>query len=171
MAEKKKLFGNVGGNSFRLLTEGMEVTVDRPHGTEQVREGLKKVLANGGAQISYQRLQNVGYGYIKDITTAAKCALREARELAEEFGYTDDQQNGKFVKEDSVENEPYVPGQNKNSESDMSNPAEKREVQIGNEIIRLTQPMVNKISDEDWEKYVTPIQTLAKELIRMHGQE
>jgi hypothetical protein len=157
MAEKKKLFGNVGGNSFKLLTEGMEVTTERQQGTEQVREGLKKVLANGGSQISYKVLQNVGYGYIKDITTAAKCALREARELAEEFGYKDDQNNAKFVKENDVESVPYKKG----NESDMSNPEEKREVQIGKEILKLC---------DGYNDNYSKIATLAQELIDMHSK-
>ena len=158
MAEKKKLFGNVGGNQFRLITEGMEYNSDKPHGHEQVREGLKKVFSNGGKEISYQRLQYVGLGYIKDVTQAARCALREAKQLAEEFGYQDDENSQKFVK-----------AYESHDESDMNNPEETREVQIGNEILKLTQPLVNRISDEDWQKFVTPIQVLAKELIQMHG--
>ncbi len=171
MSENKKLFGNVGGNQFRLLTEGMEVTVDRPQGTEQVREGLKKVLANGGSEISYHRLQNVGYGYIKDITTAAKCAIREARELAEEFGYKDDENNAKFVKEDGENVRPKSMGglSTVGSESDMSNPAEKREVQIGKELIKLAKHYIDNPDDGDARDILSDVVKFGNELIQMHS--
>lgn len=54
-------------------------------------------------------------------------------------------------------------------ETDMNNPEEKREVQIGKEIISKTQHLVQYIPQEEWAKLVTPIQALAKELIKMHG--
>jgi hypothetical protein len=169
MSEKKKLFGNVGGNQFRLLTEGMDVTTDKPQGTEHIREGLKKVLANGGREISYKRLQNVGYGYIKDITIAAKCAIHEARELAKDFGYKDDQNNAKFVKENDIEHEPYIPGENKD-EKDMSNPAEKREVQIGKSIISICDAYIGSSEDEAMDADMKEIRKFALELIKIHGQ-
>jgi hypothetical protein len=118
-------------------------------------------------------------GYIKDINTAKRVALEEARILAKEYGFSENYEESKFVKEDGemsdydrgdYENGKPPVSTKKNSETYMSNPEEKREVQIGKEILNRTQILVNKISDEDWEKYVTPIQTLAQELIKMHGQ-
>jgi len=155
MSEKKKLFGNVGGNQFRLLTEGMEVTADRPQGTEQVREGLKKVFINGGGEISYKRLQNVGLGYIKDVTVAARCALREAKQLAEEFGYEDDEGNKQFVKKESQ------------SDSGETATDEKREVQIGKEILKLCKGLGFDMES----KTKSEIQRLASELIQLHEGE
>jgi hypothetical protein len=91
----KKIFENVGGNRFRLITESMTETIQ---GAELVREGLKKVFSAGGQGITYTRIENVGLGYIKDVTTARKCALQEAKELASQYGYEDDENTETFVK-------------------------------------------------------------------------
>lgn len=91
--KQRKLFENVSGNQFRLITEG----VVRSEST-LVQEGLKKVFASADKEISYQRLQNIGVAYIRDISDAPRIAIREARELASQFGYEDDEANAKFVK-------------------------------------------------------------------------
>jgi len=153
MKNQKKLFSNVGGNQFKLLTESIETNYDKPPGTDLVREGLKKVFSNGSGEISYKRLQNVGLGYIKDVTQATKCALREAKEMAGEFGYKDDESNEKFVKEEES-----------HDETDMSNTEEKREVQIGKEIINLTGHL-----QKGGLTQLSQIRKLAQELIQMHG--
>ena len=91
----KKLFENVGGNKFKLITESISEPIK---GSDLVREGLKKVFANSDIEVSYHRLANVGLGYIKDITEAKKCAIQEAREIASDFGFQDDEYNQKFIK-------------------------------------------------------------------------
>ena len=147
----RKIFENVNGNQFRLITEGV-IADENPKG-KMVREGLKKVFGSGEKVLSYKRLQGVGLGYIKSVEEAKKCAIQEARELAKEYGYSDQEESQKFVKED---------------ETDMSDPVEKREVQIGKEIIRLTAKLVTAVPEEVWDELVTPIQTKAKELIALH---
>ena len=88
-----KLFEHISGNKFKLITESTDPA------SKLIREGLKKVFAAvEGNEISYQRVQGVGLGYIKDITDARKCALQEAREVAGEFGFEDCESDSKFVK-------------------------------------------------------------------------
>jgi len=132
-------------------------------------------LSNGGKEISYKRLQNVGLGYIKDVTQAARCALREAKALAEEFGYQDDENNQKFVKENdfsklSAENPEHSRAkvgsdEGEHEESDTSNSEEKREVQIGKEIVKLTG-----YGELDIDK-TQRVRELAQELIALHRGE
>lgn len=93
----KKLFENVSGNQFRLITEGV-IADENPKG-KLIREGLKKVFANGGNKLSYTYVANIGLGYIKDVTEARKCAIQEAREIAKDYGYTDNESTQTFVKE------------------------------------------------------------------------
>lgn len=159
---KNVLFENVKGNQFRLLKEATNVN------ESLVASGVKKVFMNAGQlPISYNRIEAVGLGYIKDITTAKQIALSEARMLAKEFGYQDNQEDAKFIKGSED-----MPAKNEeHDETNMKNPEEKREVQIGKEIISKTQHLVNIIPEDDWAKYVTPIQALAKELIKMHGAQ
>jgi hypothetical protein len=142
----KRIFENVGGNKFKLLTEGVGEQVDL---SKLVREGLKKVFSAGSSELSYRRVEGVGLGYIKSISDASKTALQEARVMAPRYGYEDDENNAKFVKTEDA-----------HAESDMSNPEEKREVQIGREIIKLCQGTDANFPD---------IMELAKELIQMHG--
>lgn len=159
---KTVLFENVGGNQFKLLKES--VTKNE----SLVASGVKKVFMNSDkAPIPYKRIEAVGLGYIKDITEAKRISLDEARILAKEFGYKDSENDAQFVKDSPNP----LPLKQENDETDMNNPEEKREVQIGKEIINRTQHLVNIIPEDDWAKYVTPIQELAKELIKMHGQQ
>jgi hypothetical protein len=146
---KQKLFENVGGNNFRLITENVEES-----NAKNVREGIRKVFSTGKGQISYKLIQNVGLGYIKDVNEAKKCALQEARFVAKECGYMEDEGNSKFVK-----NEVH-------DESDMSNPAEKREVQIGKEIL---QALENINASSGSGSLLEDIRKLATELIQMHS--
>jgi hypothetical protein len=172
---KNKLFENIGGNRFKLLTE------ERNINESLIASGVKKVFMNAGGPISYKQIESVGMGYIKDINTAKKVALQEARILAKEFGYKEDENKAKFVKENDfskldAQNPEHALAKRTSDEpahdeTNMENPEEKREVQIGREIIKKTQSLVNVISDEDWAKYVTPIQKLARELIEIHGQQ
>jgi hypothetical protein len=88
-----KLFEHVSGNKFKLITESVDSA------SNLIREGIKKVFAAvDGNEISYQRVQGVGLGYIKDITEARKCALKEAREIASDCGFEDCESDSKFVK-------------------------------------------------------------------------
>jgi hypothetical protein len=87
----KKLFESVGGNKFKLLTESVK-------GQEHVASGLKKVFSGGNPKISYKQVESVGLGYINDVGTAQRVALQEAKEMASQFGYKDDENAKQFVK-------------------------------------------------------------------------
>lgn len=143
----RKLFENKGGNKFKLLTEDIG-------GEQLVTSGLKKVFQNAEGDLSYGRVEGVGLGYIKDVSTAQRVALETAREIAGQFGYTDDPNTEKFVKGDSV---------TEHEESDVSNPEEKREVEIGKEILNLVS--LNDLTDH---RTIMKISELAQELIKMH---
>ena len=93
----KRLFENKGGKNFKLLTEN-QVAND-----SLVQSGLEKVFKNGGQEISYDVIENVGLAYIKDVRTAQETAVRVARELASKFGFTDDENSEKFVKSNTGE--------------------------------------------------------------------
>jgi len=158
MKNQKKLFENISGNQFKLITESVTETIQ---GSELVREGLKKVFANGGKEISYQRIANVGMGYIKDVSTARKCALQESINLAPSYGYTPDDNNQKFVKEVDV------------SPETEKTPEEGREVQIGKEIIDIAWKLAGQHGTvppyESFIEGLRKINVLANELIQMHG--
>jgi hypothetical protein len=94
---KQKLFENIGGNTFKLITESVDEV--NPN-AKLVRSGLKKVFSAGDKTLSYKRLQGVGLGYIKSVEEAKKTAIQEARELAKEYGYMDNESAQAFVKED-----------------------------------------------------------------------
>ena len=149
----EKLFENVNGNQFKLISEG--ITEDEPK-SSLIRKGLRKVFSEGEKEYSYKKLQGVGLGYIRNVSEAKKCALKEARELALEFGYKDEEEEQKFVKK---ENHP---------ETDMSNPEESREVKIGKAILQAISDRTTwgTSSDVTFRK----IKELAQELIKMHGQ-
>ena len=170
----KQLFKKTGNNNFQLLTEN---TVIQPKTNEvvQLSNGLKKIFTEGVSEISYNKVQNMGFGFIKDIHSAKLVALEESRILAEEFGYRDDVDNKKFIKEDGEGegfydpqtgrpslHDPFIP-QSGNDETDLSQPEEKREVQIGKELIDI---MDNRTKHPDLSG---DIKKLANELIQMHG--
>src|ERR1039458_9686004 len=130
---KQKLFENIGGNTFKLITESIDEV--NPN-AKLVRSGLKKVFSAGNKSLSYKRLQGVGLGYIKSVEEAKKTAIREARELAKEYGYMDNENAQAFVKEDDHDS----------PETNADTPEEKSEVRIGNEIIKICNgPDVNLI--------------------------
>jgi hypothetical protein len=154
----KKLFENVDGNRFKLISESIEESEPK---SSLVRKGLKKVFSEGEKEYSYKRLEGVGLGYIRNVSDAKKCALQEARELALEFGYKDNEEESKFVKE------------NGHGESDMSNPKEAREVQIGKEILNIASKYGLRTSQHDLPEEVSKagfdrIGKLAQELINIH---
>ena len=168
---KQKLFENVGGNQFKLITESVEDVIPN---VSLVREGLKKVFGAGSKELTYKRLHGVGLGYIKHVEDAKKTAIQEARILAKEYGYTDNEDSQKFIKEDgemsdydrgSYENE-RSPVSTSHSETDMSNPSEAREVQIGKQIINLLQG--TKGIAKDYQEQKQQAIGLAQELIQMH---
>ena len=94
----KKLFENVEGNRFKLISESIEESLEPK--SSLIRKGLKKVFSEGEKEYSYRKVEGVGLGYIRDVSEAKKCAIQEARELALEFGYKDNEKEAKFVKED-----------------------------------------------------------------------
>lgn len=142
---KQKLFENHGGNTFKLITEGIgEVNPN----AKLVRSGLKIVFSAGNKSLSYKRLQGVGLAYIRSVEEAKKTAIQEARILAEEYGYTDDEYAQKFMKED---------------DANTNEPTEAREVQIGKEIIRAIKG--------SQEPDLSHIIALAYELIKIHSAD
>lgn len=147
MNTKQQLFENVGGNKFKLLTENISESKGN-----QVRGGLKKVFSSADREISYNRLQSIGLGYIREVSEAMKFALQEAKELAPEFGYKDDQANAKFIKEETETVE--------RPESE-----EKEEVQIGENIITLVNSFPDKIKSSS---ITESIKELAEKLISLH---
>lgn len=154
---KQKLFENVGGNNFRLITENVEESKSK-----LVREGLRKVFGGGKQQITYQFVQNVGLGYIKDVNEARKCALEEARIVAKECGYMEDEAQAKFVKEEDFHDETNA------APSYDNKSREQREVQIGKAILL----NISYIRDgENSSNAIDDIEKLAQELIQMHGAQ
>ena len=151
---KQKLFKNVEGNSFRLITESITETVK---GADLVREGLKKVFSAGGTQIPYRRLENVGLGYIKDVSEATKIALQESRILAKEYGYVDEEGSQSFIRETP------------HPEANMANPEEKREVQIGKTILDVIRELDGERDLANFSRGLLEISKLAEELLKMHG--
>jgi len=176
---KQKLFENVGGNSFKLITESIDEV--NPN-TKHVREGLKKVFGAGSKSLSYKRLQGVGLGYIKSVSEAQKTAIQEARILAKEYGYTDNENSQQFVKEfqradgTDTSNPPHDYGSVKNNSAETgANHEESREVQIGKEILAITnkyglRTSSNDLPEETSKAGFDAIGKLAQELIQLHGQ-
>ena len=159
----KKLFENVGSNKFKILTESNQSKI------EMVESGLRKVFSNSDKEISYHRIQTVGLGYINGVTEAQQISLKTARRLCESFGYKDDEYNAKFVKETDTPGEGY--DSPFSDEFDMSKSEEKREVQIGKEIVRIVDGAYEHVLDDELlNKDFDAIQKLANELIKMHGQ-
>jgi hypothetical protein len=74
------------------------------NGEELVASGMKKVFANahetGAKTLSYNQVEAVGLGYIKDVSTAQKVAYQCAVQIADKFGYWDDTENERFAKND-----------------------------------------------------------------------
>jgi len=103
LSMKTKLYENIGGNKFKLLAEAIN-----PDRTKLVRAGIKKVFSTGDKEIPYYRLEGVGFGYIKDINTAKKCAIQESLDLAPEFGYENDEEEQKFVKQGVAKENRYA---------------------------------------------------------------
>jgi hypothetical protein len=163
----KKLFENVEGNRFKLLTESV-------NGEEYVISGLKKVFGSGLNEISYHRVEAVGLGYIKDVSTAQRISLQEAKRIAESFGYKDDETNAKFIKEedriDGPRNSLGVDPEPENIANHHNklgvDPEEKREVEIARQILQIIDsPGMDRVMET--EKGL--LRTLAKELLQMHG--
>lgn len=93
--KKRLLFENVGGNQFKL---NKDVNESNPKST-LIREGLKKIFSSAnGKDLSYHYISNIGMGYIKDVSEARKCALQEAKNIASEYGYIEDEHRARFVK-------------------------------------------------------------------------
>jgi|SRR5579862_9473160 len=150
---KQTLFENIGGNHFRLLKEAANKN------ESLISSGLKKVFSNGDDSISYQRIEAVGLSYIKDINEAKRIALDEANNVAKLFGYKNDINEAKFIKEVG------------NPETDMSNPSEREEVKIGKQILQIIESNLQFDLHPSHEAAVQKIKLLAEELVKMHGQQ
>lgn len=163
---KQKLFENVGGNQFKLITESVEEVNPK---AKLVREGLKKVFSSGDKKLSYKRLQGVGLGYIKSVEEAKKTAIQEARELAKEYGYMDNENAQAFVKE-AMTGEGF---QETSHDEVGSGASEKREVQIGNQILAISRKYglstsQHDLPEEESKAGFDAISELAQELIDLH---
>jgi phage FluMu protein Com len=195
-----QLFKKTGNNNFQLLTENVN-TQPKTHEVIQLNNGLKKIFCEGVDEISYNKVQNMGFGFIKDIHSAKLVALEESRIIAEEFGYRDDVDNAKFVKEDQDTGSKYAGVKDKSrcihcgkllaslggpckcpdarpikeeqwNIQDFDTPEqietkeEKREVQIGQEILNV----INSAGmDRVMETEKGQLRQLANELIQMPG--
>jgi len=163
MKNKERLFENVNGNRFVLLTEGVDEST--------VCSGIKRVFSNGEKSVSYSQIEcvGVGLGFIKDIAGARRHALQEAKKIAKEFNYSDNELNEMFVKSEgnseSVEAVEAVQSVH-HDETDMSNPEESRELQIGKEILEVMSDRIAWGNSND--KTYARIKKLAEELIDMH---
>ena len=162
---KTKLFENIGNNKFKLLTEA-----ENPDKMKPLRSGIKKIFSSNGNSVSYKQIEGIGFGYIKDVMTAKRCALQEARDVAPSLGFVDHPETGTFIKEvDWNDEESYKRSHGdtfEHDEEDMSNPEEKREVQIGKEILDALDNM-NVASTSGG--LAADIAKLAQELIDMHS--
>jgi hypothetical protein len=162
--KKQLLFENVNGNTFKLLKENAEA---KPIHETLVSSGLKKVFQNSKGKVTYRQIESVGFGYIKDITEAKNVALKEARILAKEYGYEEDEDDSKFIKKEIAPD---------NAGMNVERPAseEKREVQIGKEILKHTNYLSNKIKEVDSPQMdfaLGKITALASELIKLHEKQ
>lgn len=86
-------------NLKQLLKESDERPVNG--GEEFVNSGVRKVFANAHENktkyITYRQIESVGLGYIKDVSAAQKTAYECAVQMADKFGYFDDQDNERFA--------------------------------------------------------------------------
>ena len=153
---KQKLFENIGGNTFKLITESVDEV--NPN-AKLVREGLKKVFGAGSKSLSYKKLQGVGIGYIKSVEEAKKTAIQEARMLAKEYGYMDNENAQAFMKEDEPQ-DMTVPPRNGGSSS--------REVEIGKEILSIVDsPGMDRVMETEKGQ----LRQLAQELVSMNATD
>ena len=149
--KNKILFENVGGNQFKLISEN----VNQASKTDMVREGLKKIFESAnGKPLTYKSLANVGMGYIKDVGEARKCALQEARYIAEAFGYMENADQQAFVKEIESENNPQP-------DATSGNPS-----QIGQQILDVVNEFLSHDLHPYHEEGVEKIRKLAQQLIQ-----
>lgn len=149
---KKVLFENVGGNKFKLISENVNSTSK----TDLVREGLRKVFESAnGKPLTYKSLANIGMGYIKDVAEARKCALQEAKYIAEAFGYVENVEQKSFVKE--TETVPSV----------AATPTPQSPSQIGQQIINTIEEYLRFDLHPYHEEGVEKIKELAQQLIQL----
>jgi flagellar biosynthesis/type III secretory pathway protein FliH len=170
----KKLFSNVGGNQFKLLTESVDKpSINESKETLLLREAIKKVLGQGEPSLKYVKLENMGIGFIKNIFEAKKVALAEARALAEEFGYKDNEGQKSFVKEDENDNmdseRKWTKVPVSSGKEERPSTEEKREVQIGKIILGYCQEFMKSETPGDPIYILEEIEQLAEELIKMHS--
>lgn len=149
-------------NLKQLLKEDVQRETIKEGPADLVRKGLEKVFESSDGDISYRRLENVGLGYIKNVSEAIKIAVKESRKLAEKYGYSDNEIREIFIK---------TPVKEEHSETNMSNPEEKQEVQIGNQIKELSWSLTSpKVTDLTIIKQgLVKIHALAEQLLSIHG--
>lgn len=149
--KKQLLFENVDGNQFKLNTN----YIDSNSKAGLIREGLKKVFQSAnGKSLTYTYVANIGMGYIKDVSEARKCALQEARYIAETFGYTEDVDKEMFVKENDA-----------NITPPDSTPIDP--VQIGQQILHTIEEYLQHDLHPYHEQGVEKIRKLAQQLVQL----
>lgn len=158
-------------NLKKLLTENTVAEKPKLMESDHVHNGLQKVFSAGDLEISYRRCENVGLGYIKSVSEAVKVAIQESRKVAKIFGYRDDEQQCKFIKEEDGHLSDFDKGECENDRRPpVSTPGsghaqeESREVEIGQELKKLASTRT-MMSGGGWDT----VSSLADELIQMHG--
>jgi hypothetical protein len=165
-------------NLKQLLTENTVAAKPQLTEADHVHNGLQKVFATGDPEISINRCENVGLGYIKNISEAFKVAKIEAMKVAKTFGYRLDEEQAKFVKEENDFSK--LDAQNPTSAMAKMTPdenpdaaphaqEEKSEVQIGNEILNIIEESLQFDLHPAHAKDVIRIKELAEKLLQMHG--
>lgn len=166
-------------NLKQLLTESAEPKAKIIESADLVRSGLEKVFAAGDREISYRRCENVGLGYVKNISEAIKIANEQSQVVAKSFGYKPDDTNAKYIKEDG-EMSDFDRGEFENGKPPVSTPGaghaqeESREIEIGKEILNHVSRIYSDLGTNPFpltKKKLQEIETLAKELISMHGTQ
>jgi hypothetical protein len=166
-------------NLKQLLTENTVASKPQLTEADHVHNGLHKVFGAGDPEISVNRCENVGLGYIKNISEAFKVAKNEALKVAKIYGYRLDEDQAKFVKENANDFS-KLDAQNPTSalakmtpdeHPDAAKPAqeEKSEVQIGNEILNIIEEGLQFDLHPAHAKDVIRIKELAEKLLQMHG--
>lgn len=152
----KLLFENVNGNTFKMLKENTE---SKPMHEAVVASGLKKVFENAKSKVTYRQVEAVGFGYIKDLTEAKNTAMKEARILAKELNFKENEEAGVFVKENDVEQFP--------SSGEVERPAQEEtdEITIAETITKLCKEAFQK---KNWEFTLGKIANEAEKLRKLH---
>lgn len=174
-------------NLKKLLTENTVAAKPQLTESDHVHNGLHKVFGAGEPEVSVRRCENVGLGYIKNISEAIKIANTEAQKVAKIYGYRLDEAKGKFIKEDNDFSKldaqspesaqaKVTPDEQPHDETNMDEPEEKEEVKLAKKI-KLCTSLLRKYLDgkvdiENGSGTGATIRTIdecADKILNMHG--